>query len=119
MSITETDDQRPGQGAAPPAAVPGSGGGGGGPDRRRWWLGVIGGLLALALVVLGVLAGTYQPLIFGGAWGGAFPGLPGGTGLRPVNTFGSSNGGHLCAAAARRFHRAREHPEFWSCDGHH
>jgi len=40
----------------------------------------------------GVLAGTYQPLGFGDEWGGSIPGLPAGTGLRVVNTFGNSNG---------------------------
>jgi hypothetical protein len=49
------------------------------------------------VIVLGVLAGTYQPLGFGGQWstaGGSnyFPDLPGGTGLRSVNTFGEHTG---------------------------
>jgi hypothetical protein len=65
------------------------------PWRRRTLLG-LGALLA-AVTVLGVLAGTYQPLEFGGQWSTAsgsnyFPGLPSGTGLRSVNTFGSQTG---------------------------
>ena len=51
-----------------------------------------GGLGAVCVVVAGVLAGTYRPVGFGGYWGGSFPGLPTGVGLRDVNTFGMSNG---------------------------
>jgi hypothetical protein len=66
------------------------------PWRRRSLI-AAGALLAAAVTVLGVLAGTYQPLEFGGQWstaGGSnyFPGLPSGTGLRSVNTFGERTG---------------------------
>jgi hypothetical protein len=61
------------------------------PWRRRALI-TLGALLAAAVTVLGVLAGTYQPLEFGGQWGGSFPGLPNGTGLRDVNTFGGQTG---------------------------
>lgn len=61
------------------------------PWGRRILLG-LGALLAAAVTVLGVLAGTYQPLGFGGQWGIGFPGLPDGTGVRHVNTFGSQTG---------------------------
>jgi hypothetical protein len=64
------------------------------PWRRRALI-ALGALLAAAVTVLGVLAGTYQPLEFGGQWGtgnGYFPGLPSGTGLRSVNTFGDQTG---------------------------
>jgi hypothetical protein len=43
-------------------------------------------------VVLALLAGTYQPIQFGGESGGAFPGLPRGTGLRTVDSFGVGDG---------------------------
>jgi hypothetical protein len=43
-------------------------------------------------VVLAVLAGTYQPIRFGDFYGGDFPGLPHGTGLRSVNTFAGAAG---------------------------
>src|SRR5262245_22559215 len=52
----------------------------------------LGALLAAAVTVLGVLAGTYQPLGFGDQWGIGFQGLPDGTGVRDVNTFGSQTG---------------------------
>jgi hypothetical protein len=59
---------------------------------RRWWL-VAAGVLALVLaaaIVLVELAAHYQPLGFGGTGysNGYFPGLPTGTGIRAVNTFG-------------------------------
>jgi hypothetical protein len=56
---------------------------------------VLGALFAAAVVVLAVLAGTYQPVGFGysyGAWNGSSAGLPAGTGLRSVNTFGGATG---------------------------
>ena len=59
------------------------------PGRWRWTLVGLAALLVIALVVLAVLAGTYQPIQFGGESGGSFPGLPTGTGLRVVNTFGT------------------------------
>lgn len=61
------------------------------PWRRRVLLG-LGALLAAAVTVLGVLAGTYQPLGFGDQWGVGFQGLPDGTGVRDVNTFGDQTG---------------------------
>jgi hypothetical protein len=60
--------------------------------RRRRVLIALGALLAAAVTVLGVLAGTYQPLGFGDQWGIGFPGLPDGTGVRDVNTFGDQTG---------------------------
>jgi hypothetical protein len=70
--------------------------GGGEPHRRRhpwrWVLLALGALLAAAVVVLAILAGTYQPIQFGGGSGGPFNGLPTGTGIRFVNTFGVSRG---------------------------
>jgi hypothetical protein len=44
--------------------------------------------------VLGVLAGTYQPLAFGHGAGGQFPGLPAGVQGQYVNTFGGQLGGY-------------------------
>jgi hypothetical protein len=66
------------------------------PWRRRSLI-ALGALLAAAVTALGVLAGTYQPVEFGGQWSTAsgsnyFPGLPSGTGLRSVNTFGEQTG---------------------------
>jgi hypothetical protein len=57
------------------------------PDPGRAGL-----LVTTAVVVLAVLAGTYQPLRFGDFYGGDFPGLPHGTGLRSVNTFAGATG---------------------------
>jgi hypothetical protein len=90
MATTETRTPQPGSGE-PPAD------GTGGSRRRRWsWrrriLLALGALVAAAIVVLAVLAGTYQPVQFGDAYGGAFPGLPAGTGIRSVNTFGGALG---------------------------
>jgi len=60
--------------------------------RRRWTLGVLAALLATVVVVLGTLAGTYQPIQAGGEDGIHFPGLPTGTGITSVNTFGGVPG---------------------------
>jgi hypothetical protein len=60
--------------------------------RRRWILLTASALVAAAVVVLGTLAGTYQPIRGGGESGTHFPGLPTGTGLRSVNTFGIDPG---------------------------
>jgi hypothetical protein len=89
VPITEADALQSGH-ADPPAGAQRAGGDR--PRRGRWWLIGLGGLGALCVVVAGVLAGTYQPVVFGGYWGGYFPGLPAGVGLRLVNTFGSSSG---------------------------
>ncbi len=90
MSITEADAQQPGQADSPPASTLGTGGQS--PRRRRWWLIALGAFGVTCVVVAGVLAGTYQPLGFGGGAAGAFPGMPAAVGSRPVNTFGNSNG---------------------------
>jgi len=90
MSVTESDLTQPGQGASPPAD--GLRSRGGGSRRRRWVLGVLALVLAAALVVVGLLAVAYQPIAFGGASGGAFPGVPSATGLRAVNDFGAAPG---------------------------
>jgi hypothetical protein len=55
--------------------------------RQRWVLLAVGALLAAAVIVLAVLAGTYQPIQEGGLAGIGFPGMPSGTGLRTVNNF--------------------------------
>jgi hypothetical protein len=83
---------------APPADHPPATGLRRHPWRRRSLI-AAGTLLAAAVTVLGVLAGTYQPLEFGGqsAFGnGYFPSLPNGTGLRLVNTFGGQTGSSTC-----------------------
>jgi hypothetical protein len=54
---------------------------------RHWVLLAVGALLAAAVIVLVVLAGTYQPIAEGGQWGVGYPGMPSGTGLRTVNNF--------------------------------
>jgi hypothetical protein len=54
------------------------------PWRRRALIGV-GALVAAAVAVLGTLAGTYQPVQFGGETGVRFPGLPTATGSTFVN----------------------------------
>ena len=54
----------------------------------------------IALVVLGLLASTYQPLAFGGSAGGTFPGLPAGSPGRPVNSCGGLTPGS-CIPAQR------------------
>jgi hypothetical protein len=61
--------------------------------RRRWpWVVAVAVVVLTALVVMAVLAGTYQPLLFGGESGGSFPGLPFASGGRSVNTFGAETG---------------------------
>ncbi len=52
-------------------------------------------VLVIALVVLGLLAATYQPLVFGGAKAAQFPGLPIAKGERTVNNFGGLASGDL------------------------
>lgn len=76
-----------GQGSPPPAVTRPRG-------RRGAWRGwrrlvlVSLALAAAAAVVLAVTAGTYQPLVPGGAG----PAVSGATGIRNVNTFGASTG---------------------------
>jgi hypothetical protein len=89
MAITESHAKQQGDGEPP---VSGTGGSRRRhPWRRRVLLG-LGAFLAAAMVTLAVLAGTYQPVQFGDASGGSFAGLPAGTGLRAVNTFGGAIG---------------------------
>ncbi len=88
MPIAEADARQSGT-AGPPAEAVGAADD---RPRRRWWLIALGGLGAACIVVVGVLGGTYRPAGFGGYWGGPFPGLPAGVGLRLVNTFGGSHG---------------------------
>jgi len=81
MAITEPHETQPASG--PPA------GGGQVTARRRgrgrrWTLVVLAALLATVVVVLGTLAGTYQPIQAGGEDGIHFPGLPTGTGITSV-----------------------------------
>jgi hypothetical protein len=89
MAVTESSQTQPGSGEPPPS----------GPPRsrararwRRWTLGTLAALLTAALVVLAILAATYQPVQFGDQSGIGFPGLPTGVGLRDVNTFGLATG---------------------------
>jgi hypothetical protein len=80
MAVTESRPVPPG-GVGPPGSETAR-------TRRhqwRWILLGVSALLTTAVIVLAVLAGTYQPVGFGHSWGGLFPGLPDGT--RPVNTF--------------------------------
>ena len=90
MSITEADAEQPGQADSPPASTLGTGGRS--PRRRRWWLIALGALGVTFVVVAGVLAGTYQPVGFGGGSAPEFPGMPAAVGARLVNTFGAVNG---------------------------
>jgi len=91
MAVTESPGTQPGSGDPP----------GFGPSPRsraripwrRWAPATLTSLVVAALVVLTVLAWTYQPIPpFSGEGGGSFPGLPAGTGLRVVNTFGTQTG---------------------------
>jgi hypothetical protein len=87
MAIAEPHARPQGDGE-PPASDPSRRG----HPRRRWILLTATALVAAAVVVLGTLAGTYQPIRGGGESGTQFPGLPTGTGLRSVNTFGVDPG---------------------------
>ena len=88
MAVTES---RPAPHDGEPPVADGPGRARRHPWRRRILLG-LGLLLTTAVVVLAVLAGTYQPIRFGDTYGGDFPGLPHGTGLRSVNTFADATG---------------------------
>jgi hypothetical protein len=88
MAVTES---RPAHHDGEPPATDGPGLARRHPWRRRILLG-LGLLLTTTVVVLAVLAGTYQPIRFGDTYGGDFPGLPHGTGLRSVNTFADATG---------------------------
>src|SRR5579864_6775287 len=88
MAVTES---RPAPHDGEPPAADGPGRTRRHPWRRRALV-AVGALLAAAVVVLAVLAGTYQPIRFGDTYGGDFPGLPHGTGLRSVNTFAGATG---------------------------
>jgi len=63
-----------------------------GGRRRRWALAAAAILLTATVVVLAVLADTYQPIPQSGEDGIVFPGLPQGTGITTVNTFGGVPG---------------------------
>ena len=62
------------------------------PAWRRRSLIALGALLTAAVVVLALLAGTYQPVQFGDAGGGTLPGMPAARGIQTVNTFGGAQG---------------------------
>lgn len=91
MALAEIPVNQPENGEPPDAGPPGARG----RRRRRWWplaIGVIGSVAVVAFVILAVLAGTYQPVRFGGSYGGVYPGMPAGVGIRAVNTFGEQVG---------------------------
>jgi hypothetical protein len=64
------------------------------PRPRRWTRRLVaaGAVAVVAVVVLMAFAARYQPLEFGGASGGAFPGLPPTVGARDVDTFAGQDG---------------------------
>ena len=70
MAVTES---RPAPHDGEPPAADGPGRTRRHPWRRRALV-AVGALLAAAVVVLAVLAGTYQPIRFGDTYGGDFPG---------------------------------------------
>ena len=88
MALAEVPVNRPENGEPPDAGPPGARGR---SPWRRWPL-AIGALTVVAVVVLAVLAATYQPVQFGGSYGGVYPGMPAGVGIRAVNTFGGEVG---------------------------
>jgi hypothetical protein len=89
MAITESSQTQPGSGEPPSSGSPR-------PRARarwrRWTPGTLVALVTTALVVLLVLAWTYQPVQFGDQDGVQFPGLPTAVGVRDVNTFGGAMG---------------------------
>jgi len=89
MAITESHETQPGSGEPPAAGRPGSRRHG---PWRRWALIASAALLVTTVVMLAVLAGTYQPVQFGDEGTASFPGLPTATGFRSVNTFGDDMG---------------------------
>jgi hypothetical protein len=62
------------------------------PSWRRRSLLAFGAMLAAAVVVLAILAGTYQPVLYGDAGGGTLPGMPAAKDVQTVNTFGNDQG---------------------------
>lgn len=90
QSAPHQDTPHPGS-AEPPADGPGSPGRRHRPWRRRILL-ALGAVVTATVVVLALLAALYQPVRFGDSYGGAFPGLPMGTGIRTVNNFGGATG---------------------------
>jgi hypothetical protein len=88
MALSESLAAPSGNGEPPVPGPPGR-------VRRAWrrrLLLALGALLAAAVVVLAILAATYQPVQFGDASGNLPPGMPAGQGLQSVNTFGNEQG---------------------------
>lgn len=81
----QVSDQGPG---SPPMAAAQQPGRPGFWRRWRWLVMASLALVAAAMIVLAVMAGTYQPLVPGPV----SPGVSGATGVRDVNTFGDSMG---------------------------
>lgn len=105
MAITEPHSKQQGDGGPPVSGSPGFRR----HPRRRWILLGLGMFLAAALVILAVLAGTYQPVQFAAESGAGFPGLPTGTGLRTVNTFGAEPGQMYVPPQRGVFHHHASH----------
>jgi hypothetical protein len=84
--VSVAEASRGGPVGGPPAADPAARV----PRRRRRWRWLAGpavlAVLAGVAIVLTVLGAAYQPITYGDVWTN-FPGLPTGTGIRPVNTF--------------------------------
>jgi len=96
--ISVTSDLSGTSAGEPPGGPPPATGSRRHPWRRRALIGV-GELIAVAVAVLGTLAGTYKPVQFGGETGVRFPGLPTATGSTFVNTFGGQQG--TCTSRTR------------------
>ena len=93
MALAEIPVNQPENGEPPDAGLPEARG------RSPWhrspwhrWPLAIGAVAVVAVVILAVLAGTYQPVQFGASYGGVYPGMPAGVGIRAVNTFGGAVG---------------------------